>query len=250
MEIDVSEEEILVVHRKGSILSEDQDRPMLVHCQCGLKERIFKNAKNLKDKENDKGNKFYVNKQVPDVYAEQNREVRDIVHDQKDKDSTLPPKEKSRIEVKNKQVYIDGVQVEKQLLPPEPLEILVDKQEREKFDKIKFAVSDTAMLQGSDFIAFAMKTGQFLEVKRAYRKIKGMHSAADHIMAGYNLRMTSGYQVDGELGRASKIVKYLKDNKPLNMAVFIVRYKNGKNIGLMRFEIIEQVVQQATSRLH
>ena len=209
----------------------------------------MKNVKNLKDKENKEGNKYYINKQVPDVYAEQNREMREIIRDQKEKDNVLPPKEKSKIEVKNKQVLIDGIAVEKQLLPPEPLEILVDKQKREKLEKIKFSVSDTALLQGSDFMAFTFKTDQLLEVKRAYKKLKGMHSATDHIIAAYNLRTTSGYQDDGELGSGTRVLKFLKETRPLNIAVFVMRYKNGKNIGPTRFEIIDQVVQQAIARL-
>ena len=146
-------------------------------------------------------------------------------------------------------MLIDSEIVEKQLLSSEPIEIFVDKAEREKMDKIKFAVSDTATLNGSEFLAFSFKTGQFNEVKRAYRILKAMHSSADHTMAAYNLKSTSGYQDDGEVGASHKLLKFLQENKPLNTVVFVVRYKNGRNLGPTRFEMIEQAAIQATSRL-
>ena len=133
---------------------------------------------------------------------------------------------------------------------PQPIELFVDRVEREKMDKIKFAVSDTCALQGSEFIGFSFKTGQFAEVKRAYRKLKTIHPSADHIVAAYNLRNTSGYQDDGETGSGSRLLyNVLKESKPTNVVVFVVRYKNGLNIGPTRFELLEQAAEQAATRL-
>ena len=143
---------------------------------------------------------------------EQNREIQDNVKIQKELDKSLPPGQRSKIEVKNKTVIVDGHATEKQLLPPQPMEMFADKLERDKHDKIKFAVSDTNSLQGSEFIAFAFKTGQFNEVKRAYHKIRTLHPSVDHIIAAYNLKNVSGYQDDEEYGASSKLLKYLKEN--------------------------------------
>ena len=199
VEIDCSLEEIMVAHRKGTFV-EGQNRPMIIRCTYDLCDRALKNAKNLKDKENEQGEKYYVNRQIPDVVAEQERENRQLIREQKLKDSSLPSRDKSKIEVKNRQVYIDGAAVEQKLLPPQPIELFVDKAERDKMEKIKFAVSDTTSMTGSEFIGFAFKTGQFAEVKRAYRKVKSLHPSADHIIGAYNLKNNWGFQDDSELG--------------------------------------------------
>ena len=248
VEIEVDENEILVAHRRGPPL-QDKPRPILVRCQLSLKERILSNAKNLKDKTNENGDSFYISRQLPEEAIEVNREIRETIREHKEKEKGLPIRERSKIEVKNKRVLIDGIAVEKQVLSPQPIELFADRAEREKRDKIKFATSDTASLQGSEFLGFAFKTGQLNEVKRAYRKIRTIHPSADHIMLAYYLKTTSGFQDDGEIGGASRLLKFLKENRPQNTVVFVVRYKNGKNLGPTRFEMIEQAAEQAVSRL-
>ena len=250
IEIDVMDEEILVTHRKGTKAeNSDINRQMLIRCQPQLKEWILQNKENLKDKRNGNDEKFFVFKQLPDAYMEQECENREIIKNQKDRDQGLQPSDKSKIEEKNKSVYIDGQIVEKQLLPPEPMELFVDKTEKDKMDRIKFATSDMASFNGSDFIAFAVKTGQMCEVRRAYHKIKHLHPSADHIVAAYNLCSNSGYQDDGELGSGHHLCTYLKESRPINTAVYVVRYKNGENLGPTRHEIMEQVVEQAMTRI-
>ena len=250
LEIDVEDSEIMVAHRKGSPIP-DVDQPMLVQCQLPLKNRIFANVKYLAEKVNGHGDKYYVNKQLPEEVIEQSKELRQTIRDQKEKDKGLPPKDRSKIEVKNKAVYIDWKKVEKQLLPPQPMELFADRAEREKRDKIKFAASHTKSLQGSEFMAFAFKTGQINEVKHAYQKLHTLHPSADHISVAYFLKCAQGYQDDGEHGAGSRLLKGLRDaqERPSNTVVFMVRYKNGFNLGLTRFELIDQVAAQAVSRL-
>ena len=248
MSIEVEDGDILVAHRKGT-KKDDYDRPMLVQCRYELKERIFSNLKNLKDKTNANGDKFSISKQLPESVVEQNRVIREVIKEQKEKDKSLPPAQRSSIEVKNKEVFIDGYQVEKFLLAPQPVEIFVDKMEREKRDKIKFAVSDTSSLNGTELLYFAFKTGQLNEVKRTYRKIRSMHPSADHVIAAYSLKTKSGYQDDDEHGTSSRLLKTMQANKSVNTAVFVVRYKNGNNLGPTRFEMIEQSAMQAINRL-
>ena len=151
-------------------------------------------------------------------------------------------------------MFIDGQLVEELLPVPQPFKLFADKQERDKMDKmdkIKFSVSDSSSCKGSEFLGFAFKTGQLLEVKRAYRKIKAMHPSTDHIIAACNLRNQSCFQGDGEVGAGYHLLKnVLQASRPMNTAVFVVHYKNGENIGNLRFEMIEHAAEQATSRLH
>ena len=71
VEIDVEEHEIYVAHRIGKYShTADGPRLMLARCSTGLKERIFKNVSNLKDKTDHKGKAYYINKQLPDQIME------------------------------------------------------------------------------------------------------------------------------------------------------------------------------------
>ena len=152
VEIDAETSEILVAHRIGHMNKAKKHRLMLVWCKFHLKERIFKNVKNLKDKKNSEGSYYYINKQLPEKIAKENHEIRKIIKEQKAKDSELPPKDKSKIEVINKIMHIDGEPVFKQVTLIETHELFPDKAERDKQDKIKLATSDTTTIQGSTFI--------------------------------------------------------------------------------------------------
>ena len=85
VEIDADESEIFVAHRIGQRDSKNsKPRMMLVRCKYQLKERIMKNAKNLKDKTNEQGDYYYINKQLPDQLAEQKREIRKQIKTQQE----------------------------------------------------------------------------------------------------------------------------------------------------------------------
>ena len=222
---------------------------MLARCHLNLKERVFQNIKNLKEKANENNEKYMVNKQLPEAYVERNREVREVIHTQKDRDRGLAIRDKGKIDVQNGKVLIDGEVVQKHLLPPQPIELFVDKTEREKINRIKFATSDTTSLEGSNFVGYACKASNITEVQRAYRKIKIMHPSADHIVAAYNMKSSDGYQDDEEFAAGYKLLNYLKAHRSPNVAVFVVRYKSGGNLGITRFEMMENAIVQAMQRL-
>ena len=92
---------------------------------------------------------------------------------------------------------------------------------------------------------YAFKTGQFLEVQHAYRKVRVLHPSLTHAIAAYYLRTDEGYQDDGEYGASHRLLKMLKDNNYINTAVFVVRAYGGRKLGLKRHEIIKKVAEQA-----
>ena len=55
---------------------------------------------------------------------------------------------------------INGEPVIKELLPPEPLDLFPEGIEKDKREKMKLASSDAVSEKGSDFQAYAIKTGQ------------------------------------------------------------------------------------------
>ena len=250
VEIDVNDNEVLVAHCIGQKRkTSDKPRLMIARCTYELKERVFKNVSNLKDKTNNSGDYFYINKQLPDKIAEQNREIREIIKEQKIKDQSLQPRDRSKIEVIKKVVHIDGQPITKQILPIEVDELFPDHLERDKQDKMKLSSSDTITESESTFAAYAYKTGQIHEVRRAYRKVRRLHPGAAHVIAAYNLRGNRGFQDDEEYSAGSKALKLLEQDSPINIAVFIVRTYGGTHIGPKRFDHILEVAKQAIDRL-
>ena len=124
-----------------------------------------------------------------------------------------------------------------------------DKSEKEKQEKIKLVASDPQTESDSLSQAYAFKTGQMHEVRRAYRKIKRLHPAADHVVAAYIIRSHKGYQDDREYGAAHRLLKKVEGENTNNVAVYVVRYFSGLHLGPRRFEIINECGIQAVRRL-
>ena len=98
VEVDVCDTEVLVAHRKGKE-AEGLDRPMLVRCTIPLRDRLLHNSKNLKDKVNENGDKYFINRQLPETMVEEQQAMRQAIRDQKLLDQNLPTSEKSKITV-------------------------------------------------------------------------------------------------------------------------------------------------------
>ena len=250
VKIEVEEEEILVAHR--STTGVKGNRNMIVRCTFSLKERIFQNLSNLKDIKNSKDIPYNVYKQLPDVMIEHNRHVREKIRAQKTKDADLPAKERSKIEVKGGEVYINGEQNKPtHLLPIEPLDMFPAAQEKTKWNALKMSLSDVKSEKGSDFIAMAVKATHFVDVKRAYRKARALYPAANHVIAAYKLRNGyDGFQDDDEHGAGHKLLKELQAATPVSgLAVFVARTYDGTHIGPKRHTIIADTMKQALGRL-
>ena len=248
VEIDAEHNEIMVAHRVGRKTA-NIPRIIVARLQPNLKERIFKNIKHLKGKTNEDGNAYYINKQLPEMLVERNKEVRDAIRAQKMKDQDLHPSDKSKIEVVNKVVYVDDKPVTKLLKQIMPYDLFPEKSEKEKMEKIKLVSSDPVGEQGSEFTGFALKTGQIQEIRRAYRKVVSLHPSADHVVAAFNTKSATGYQDDDEYGADRKLFTEIAKSLPQNVAVFVVRYHSGTHLGPKRFNYIMEAGKQAVHRL-
>ena len=63
-------------------------------------------------------------------------------------------------------------------------------------------------------------------------------------MAAYVIKNGAGCQDDREYGASTRIVKIMQDNSIQNLAIFVVRYKEGKHIGPHRHMLIKQVTEE------
>ena len=75
-------------------------------------------------------------------------------------------------------------------------------------------------------------------------KMRQNFPEASHIMAAYSIKNGDGYEDDREFGASSRILNILKDNSVSNVAIFVVRYFDGKHIGPKRHELIKKVTTE------
>ena len=251
VKIEVEESEILVAHRSGKS-TPTSTRNMIVRCTILLKEKILQNAKNLKDIKNSMDQPYWINKQLQDVMVEQGLQIREKIKSVKDQESSLPYKERSKIEVKDGMVHINGeISKTNHLLPIQPLDLFLTRPEKQKWNLLKMLMSDVKSERGSNFIAMVVKVSQFADVKRAYRKARSLYPAANHLVAAYKLKNGyEGFQDDLEYGAGHRLLKALKAMTPLSgTAVFVARTYDGSHIGPIRHELFADTMKQAVNRL-
>ena len=248
MKLEIAKENIVSAYRQGPY-KKDQNRSIIVKCKDkATKVAILKNKNKLKDVKNDKDMPYYINKQLPEAYVETNREIREIIKvakkKAKDAGQDIPD-----IKVKERKVYVNKQPQIKALQIVKPQDLFVDKAEQEKLDKIKFYHSDTKTDQGSAFTGFVAKCSNITEARRAYVKIKQLYTDADHIIAAFTNRNTTGYQDDREFGAGHKLLKTIQDQQTNNIAVYVVRRFGGKLLGAARHDHIKQVALEALAKI-
>ena len=208
--ISVDADDIYVAHRYGK-KTPGKIRNIILRCAPKMKDRIMEHKKELKGKKNSKGEDYVIFAQLPEHSIEQKHENKETIRIQKDKDKDLPVRERSEIQVISGKVHIDGKVPRKHLLPVQPVDLFQDPNEIEKMAKLNLAGTDTFDTEDNTFIAYALHTGNFTEVKRAYRKVRMIHPGADHVVAAYNFQNgIQGYQDDGEIAAGFKLMEYIK----------------------------------------
>ena len=109
------------------------------------------------------------------------------------------------------------------------MDLSPDGQEQAKMDKFKFHLSDGVPEAGSSFLAMACKAHSLVEVNWAYRKVKQIYPAMDHITAVFRNKNCSGFQDDGEFGAGRRLSKLITDLQIPNTVVFSLRSDYGEN---------------------
>lgn len=246
---DVVENGLLLAHRLG-IYVKDRHRAMVIKVTPDLAKIVFENAKKLKDKVNSSGGRFSINPQLPDMLAEQRREIRQIIKDKKASEAHLDAHSKSSFLVRNGRVYINGQCQRKQLVPPNLLQMFVDVDEQAKIDKISFKTQDSKQSRGSRFRAFATTVESMNEVHLAYIKMFQNNPSADHIIAAFVCGLESGFQDDAEFGAGYRLLQVLRDSHIGNIAVFITRDFGGEHLGPLRFQIMRDLAVDVIAQLN
>ena len=115
MQLDYTE--VVVAHRMGFKKSATP-RVVVVRCTQSLRERVFAYTKNLKDIKNDEGSYYLVTPHFPEPLSTQKREQREELIAARKLNEQLDDAKKSKIEVKNGVLHLNGKAQKKHVFPP------------------------------------------------------------------------------------------------------------------------------------
>ena len=235
--------DILAAHRVGAN-DEKRGRLMVVRCEQKTKQKILSNAKNLAKKTNVKGSAYYINPQVPEAIAAQKKNNAYQIAAIREQNISKPARLKTKYQIKNGKLYVDGCHNEKLVGSPQLMELFPDQQEQDKMEKIKFIYGDSKQEKDNVFTAVGAKVSSTAEVRRAYRRMKQVYPDASHISLGYDAMKIQGNNDDGEHGAGLCIEKHLKLANANNKAVFVVHKVSKYKLGPRRFQIIAELTQE------
>lgn len=244
---DVRDIDILSVYRMRKP-DKNKDRPIVAHCATDLRRYIMRNASILKHRMNGEGGKFYINQQLPDAISEQNREVREIIKQKKDREEDIPVSAKSKFAVKSGRVYINGQLQKKKITPPTVQEIFPDDDVQEKVNNIKLKHFHANPEEGSSFRVSVFKPENMVEVKHAYIKLFQKFPAADHISVACTINGEEAYHDDKEYGASHRMLRIIRQSPVDNIAIFMIRSHGGINLGPRRFTIIAELTKAALEK--
>ena len=139
----------------------------------------------------------------------------------------------------NSEEYVDPVEV------PSNKTMLLSSEEF-SIQKAQIHKGTLKSAKGSNFYAYAKMINSIEEVHEAYATVKADHLSATHIMCGCRIFGSKffylqNYSDDGEHNGGRQILNALKDLKVWNIAVFVVRYHDGPNLGKLRFKITQEL---------
>lgn len=245
---DIRDRDLLKVYRIGQP-EKGWNRPIIAFCTTELRRYILSQAPLLKNRTNAQGANFYINQQLPEAISEQKREIRQIIKDRKDKEQNLPQPSKSAFVVRNDKVFINGQLQRKKITPPKVKDLFIEESEQEKVDAIKMRYYHTPPEKGSQFKVAILKTDNFNQVKYAYTRLFQNQPSADHIAVAAMIKGEEAYHDNGEFGAGYRMLRSIKKRGDQNVAVFLIRYYGGVNLGPRRFKIIADLVDASLEKL-
>ena len=146
-------------------------------------------------------------------------------------------------------LLINNAKFEKEVTSPTVKDVLLAKREELlQIEDTDIHIGEMTSVRKSTFYAYAASVKSIKDVWAVYKILKNKHTSATHIICGYHIFGAQYYNLqdyskDGEHGGGDCILKALKLAKVWNLAVFVVRYHEGPNIGKQRFEIISELTK-------
>lgn len=250
-------EDIWKAHRTGPFRPE-KVRPMVIKVSYSAKDLIMEHVTKLKGLSNLKtGQKYFISEQVPEAIAERQKQTSNRVKLLKEANDKKPKETRSKIQVINNKIVVDGQLEIPEITTPQPSQILLlSKTQQQEINQLQQRIIEVEpeTVRHSEFIGLALKVHSLEQVRQSYIAVAQRYPAADHIMLGYALRedekVKSGACDDSEYGGGSRIRRTIFELKAKNVAVFVVRNFGGLHLGYSRFAVIEDVAKKVIQELN
>ena len=206
---------------------------------------IFSNSSNLKDVTNDDGKSYRIQEFMNEETREKQTRQRDLIADNRH----MPISHQFTMKKEKKELMINGEKYEKKISPPALKEVLLTEMEDEiSIENANIVTGSSKEVNRSIFYAYCKEVNTFEDIQEAYRVIKNDHISSTHIVCGYRLFNTRSsshqdFSDDGETGAGRRLLEVIREMNIWNMAVFIVRYHEGPNLGKQRFELYSELAK-------
>lgn len=245
-------QELIPVNRAYRI-GTGSNRPLIVELRdpVNYKPKIYQNAGKLKGKTNSNGGKYFISDHLPEEYNENRRRINDLITDNKKKKGT----EQRNMIAKKGRLFIEEQLYQKAIHPPTPEELMKPNQQMSKLaDEIDMVRAKDITEQKSKFIAYAAAVHDLRDVQAAYIKVRTKFADATHVVCAFRVNgdhtaTHQDYVDDGEYGAGRVLLGALKQEKLMNIVLFMIRYHGGKNLGSIRFDIFKEIALGAIANL-
>lgn len=204
---------------------------------------LLSHGPQLKGQTNNRNRYFYINEQLPDKLAEDRRYAQQWIKENKAK----PSNDQLSMKISRNRLRINNEPYNKKVKPPSAGEILrLERDDIMQTNQSPTVYGDSKLIEGSEFISYAVHVATVEQVRIAYRKLRMRYADATHISSAFRMDPPNGPlnqegSDDGEYGAGRCLLGVLRDNNILNAAVFVIRFYGGKQIGAARFDAIKQL---------
>ena len=212
---------------------------------------ILTNSSTLKGKTNARKKLFRVSEDL----IEEDKELRSYMLDLRRENKSREDEDKLKINIRKGKLFVNNECVKPKVEIPSAADMLTM-----DFNEIN-AIEDMCLHQAksheegeSEFMGFYQRVKSEAEVQKGYAKMKLRYGDATHVVAAYKLQDAIGpykqaYIDDGEPGAGRAVLKELKSADCENVAVYVIRYFGGQNLGSRRFEVYADIAKDAIKRI-
>ena len=206
---------------------------------------IYDHVKKLKDKTNNKGKSYRVREYMDEQTREQKTRTHDIIMENR----RLPEAHRIEHAFQKGKLMVNDEMYQKEVTEPTVKDMLLLSREQEAIlEDIPFHSSEQKAENGSLFQAYMIEADNVEKVEQAYNAIYKKHISATHVMCAHRIFGSSFHRlqdyVEGkEHGGGRAMLNAIKESGVWNIAVFVVRYHAGPNLGPRRFEIIKELTR-------
>ena len=213
------------------------------------KQQIFSNVSNLKGKQNARKKLFFVNDDLMDEEKEVKEYYRDLLRENTNREES----KKWQIKLRKGKIFINNQKVTPKVEIPAAADILtLEEGELDSIHGIKTHESGQHQESDSEFYSHYMRIVNEKDVEAGLAKMKIKYGDSTHIVTAYRMENSEGpyrqgYVDDGESGAGRSMLKKMQEKEVHNLAVFVIRYYGGKQMGVRRFEVYANLTEKAVN---